>query len=219
MSSQSREVILGKIRKSLSEHSVAMPFPEAEKSTDFFVVPDLSLEESFAHEFTKLGGKFVYSASEHEMITQLQALADTMKWETIHTKDKFLLQLFSGHNVDLVKGIAETEEMDEMSIGLSMCECLVARTGSCILSSAQDYGRALPVYSPIHIAIAFTNQLVWDISDSIKFLEKKYPGDLPSMISLTTGPSRTADIEKTLVVGVHGPKEVYVFLVDSDWRK
>jgi L-lactate dehydrogenase complex protein LldG len=38
------------------------------------------------------------------------------------------------------------------------------------------------------------------------------------MISLTTGPSRTADIEKTLVVGVHGPKEVYVFLVDAQWR-
>ena len=39
------------------------------------------------------------------------------------------------------------------------------------------------------------------------------------MLSLTTGPSRTADIEKTLVVGVHGPKEVYVFLVDKNWKK
>ncbi len=47
-------------------------------------------------------------------------------------------------------------------------------------------------------------------------MQKKYQGNIPSMISLTTGPSRTADIEKTLVVGVHGPKEVYVFLVESD---
>ena len=83
---------------------------------------------------------------------------------------------------------------------------------------AQDYGRSLPVYAPIHIAIAFTNQVVWNISDSISFLDKKYGKDLPSMISLTTGPSRTADIEKTLVVGVHGPKEVYLFLVDSNWK-
>jgi L-lactate dehydrogenase complex protein LldG len=47
------------------------------------------------------------------------------------------------------------------------------------------------------------------------FLQKKYRDKLPSQISFATGPSRTADIEKTLVVGVHGPKEVYCFLLDN----
>jgi L-lactate dehydrogenase complex protein LldG len=50
-------------------------------------------------------------------------------------------------------------------------------------------------------------------------LKEKYNNEIPSMISLTTGPSRTADIEKTLVVGVHGPKEVFVFLIDKNWKK
>jgi L-lactate dehydrogenase complex protein LldG len=55
---------------------------------------------------------------------------------------------------------------------------------------------------------------VYDISDSLlKF--KDNPEGMPSMISFATGPSRTADIEKTLVVGVHGPKEVYCFLIDN----
>jgi len=44
---------------------------------------------------------------------------------------------------------------------------------------------------------------------------KKYNGNMPSMISIATGPSRTADIEKTLVLGAHGPKEVYVFFIDQ----
>ncbi|HNU15372.1 MAG TPA: LUD domain-containing protein, partial [Chitinophagaceae bacterium] len=44
---------------------------------------------------------------------------------------------------------------------------------------------------------------------------EKYGNNLPSLITFATGPSRTADIEKTLVVGVHGPKEVYLFLVES----
>ena len=49
----------------------------------------------------------------------------------------------------------------------------------------------------------------------LKNIKEKYSGQLPSMVSFATGPSRTADIEKTLVVGVHGPKEVYLFLVDK----
>jgi L-lactate dehydrogenase complex protein LldG len=215
MSSQAREIILGKIRKSLSENSVDMPFPEAEKATDFFAKEDLTPEEKFAKEFTLLGGKFVYCANEAELIEHLQALADTMKWKTIQSRDRFLLNLFSEKNIELVQNAGD---MHDIEIGLSLCECLVARTGSVILSSGQEHGRSLPVYAPIHIAIAFTNQVVWDISDSINLMQKKYAGTIPSMISLTTGPSRTADIEKTLVVGVHGPKEVYVFLVDSDWK-
>lgn len=216
MSSQAREIILGKISKSLSEHSLPIPFPEAEKVNDFFAKEELTAEEKFAKEFTLLGGKFVYCANEAELIEHLQALADTMKWKSIQAKDSFLLNLFSEKNIDLVQ---EAGDMHDIEIGLSLCECLVARTGSVILSSGQEHGRSLPVYAPIHIAIAFTSQVVWDISDSIYLMQKKYEGNIPSMISLTTGPSRTADIEKTLVVGVHGPKEVYVFLVESDWKE
>lgn len=215
MTSPARENILAKITKSLRKHQLPKPFPEVENKHDFFAKDDLSLEEKFVKEFTALGGKFVYCDNENEMMQQLQALADTMNWSTIHTKDHFLLQLFKDKEINLVQPVID---MQNMEVGLSGCECVVARTGSIILSSAQDYGRSLPVYAPIHIAIAFTNQVVWNISDSISFLDKKYGKDLPSMISLTTGPSRTADIEKTLVVGVHGPKEVYLFLVDSNWK-
>jgi L-lactate dehydrogenase complex protein LldG len=71
------------------------------------------------------------------------------------------------------------------------------------------------VYAPVHICVAKASQLVFDVKDALKILQKKYGDQLPSMISFATGPSRTADIEKTLVVGVHGPKEVYCFLLDS----
>jgi L-lactate dehydrogenase complex protein LldG len=71
------------------------------------------------------------------------------------------------------------------------------------------------VYAPVHICIAYTSQLVYDIKDGLRVLKDKYGSSLPSFISFASGPSRTADIEKTLVVGVHGPKEVYLFLVDN----
>ncbi len=216
MSGQSRETILNTIRKALSENAVPMPFPESEKVHDFFAKTDISLEEKFAEEFTKLGGKFVYCSDEADMIQQLEALADTMKWSSIHTRDQFLLNLFKENNIEFIQPAGD---MHDLEVGLSLCECLIARTGSAIMSSGQDYGRSLPVYSPIHITIAFTNQLVWDISNAVSLLKEKYNNQLPSMMSLTTGPSRTADIEKTLVVGVHGPKEVYIFFIDKNWKK
>ncbi|HMZ46290.1 MAG TPA: LUD domain-containing protein, partial [Chitinophagaceae bacterium] len=76
-------------------------------------------------------------------------------------------------------------------------------------------GRNTSVYAPAHICIAFTNQLVYDIGEGLTLLQEKYINQLPSLITLASGPSRTADIEKTLVTGIHGPKEVFVFLVES----
>jgi len=100
-------------------------------------------------------------------------------------------------------------------VSITSCESLVARTGSIVLSAASPSGRTTSVYAPIHICIATTSQLVYDVKDALQLIKDKYSGNLPSLISFATGPSRTADIEKTLVVGVHGPKEAYVFLVDQ----
>jgi L-lactate dehydrogenase complex protein LldG len=100
-------------------------------------------------------------------------------------------------------------------VSITGCESLVARTGSIVLSSAASSGRTTSVYAPIHICIAHTGQLVYDPADALALLQKKYGQQLPSQISFASGPSRTADIEKTLVTGVHGPKEVFCFLMEE----
>ena len=73
----------------------------------------------------------------------------------------------------------------------------------------------LSIFPHHHIVIARTRQLVLDLKDGFQLLKNKYGNQIPSMISTITGPSRTADIEKTLVLGAHGPKELFVFLVDD----
>jgi len=83
------------------------------------------------------------------------------------------------------------------------------------LSSQQEMGRTSSVYAPIHICIAFTNQIVFDLQDVFNSIKSTHTNQLPSLITFASGPSRTADIEKTLVTGVHGPKEVYCFLVEE----
>ena len=83
------------------------------------------------------------------------------------------------------------------------------------MTSRQLAGRRLSIFPPVHILVASLSQLLPDIQDGLDFIRKKYGNKLPSMISLITGASRTADIEKTLVLGAHGPKELVLFLIDD----
>jgi L-lactate dehydrogenase complex protein LldG len=84
-----------------------------------------------------------------------------------------------------------------------------------MISSGQMSGRRLNVYPEIHVVIAYSSQLVPDLKQALAGIRQRYAERIPSLISVITGPSRTADIEKTLVMGAHGPRELFVFLVED----
>jgi L-lactate dehydrogenase complex protein LldG len=103
----------------------------------------------------------------------------------------------------------------QAEVGITFCESLIARNGSVLVSNGNAAGRRLSIYPHNHVVVAYTSQLVLDLKDAFKELKTKYGDKLPTMISNITGPSRTADIEKTLVLGAHGPKELIVLLIDD----
>ena len=208
--SSSKENILKKIRQALS-HPVPLPFPKSEGNNSVFQQQSDDLEVLFAQEFTRLLGKFAFCINQADLSKQLQQLISEKKWENIYCREE---KLFHNLSQSASWKIDKTSLAD-CDASITSCEYLVARTGTIVLSSAQQSGRTVSVYAPVHICIAYTNQLVYDVKDALQLLKEKYKGNIPSSISFATGPSRTADIEKTLVVGVHGPKEVYVFLVDK----
>ncbi len=100
----------------------------------------------------------------------------------------------------------------EAELGVTGCECLVAQTGSVIVSARAAGGRALSVLPPVHLVWARREQVVPDLAAALTLLRRRYDGHWPSQVSLVTGPSRTSDIEKTLVLGAHGPRRLVVFL-------
>lgn len=206
----SRENILNKIQKALQKPT---PVPFSTTKEQFVFQPQSQeLEIEFAEKFTKLGGKFSFCQNFDELAKQLNSLISNQQWTKVICNEKALQQRLSQHQF---KHINNEIALADCDVSLTTCDALVARTGSFLLSSNTESGRTFSVYAPIHICIAFTSQLVYDISNALEQMKNKYGNNLPSSISLATGPSRTADIEKTLVVGVHGPKEVYCFLVDE----
>jgi L-lactate dehydrogenase complex protein LldG len=203
--SPAKEAILKKIRQALS-NPVPLPFPDSEGVQSIFPPQQEDDAIVFAEEFTKLQGKFAFCVDEKDLQEQFMQLVQQQGWKNIYCRDEKLLKLFA---------LQPGEDLAGCDVSVTGCEYLVARTGSIVLSSAQQSGRTTSVYAPIHICIAYNHQLLFDIKDALHFMKEKYPGNFPSFVTFATGPSRTADIEKTLVTGVHGPKEVYCFLVEN----
>ncbi len=207
--SSSKEKILKKIREALS-NPVPLPFPKSEGVDSIFKTQKDDLEILFAEEFTKLLGKFAFCVNETDMKLQLMKLAAEKKWQNLYCVETELLKKFKG------KGVFDNKvSLADCDASVTTCEFLIARTGAIVITSAQQSGRTVSAYAPVHICIAYVDQLVYETRDALKLLKAKYGENLPSFITFAAGPSRTADIEKTLVVGVHGPKEVYLFLIDK----
>ncbi len=210
MANTAKENILKKIKQALSK-PMPVPFPQSEANDSVFQSSQQELEVEFAENFSKLLGRFSFCANHNELVEQLNALIASRKWENIYCVEDALKKNLSDHQFN----ISYSNNLHDCNASITSCEILVARTGSIMMSAAQQSGRTTSVYAPVHICIAYSNQLVYDIKDALQLMKEKYAGAFPSLITLATGPSRTADIEKTLVVGVHGPKEVFCFLVES----
>jgi len=100
--------------------------------------------------------------------------------------------------------------LESCHAGITECDALVAQTGSVLVTSRSAGGRALSVLPPHHVVLARREQLLPDLLAAFELLKRKYSDNYPSFISFITGPSRTGDIERVLVLGAHGPKKLSI---------
>ena len=107
----------------------------------------------------------------------------------------------------------------ESGIGITGADYAVAETGSVIVLPRRGLSRLVSVAPPVHIAIVRREDIIGTLDDLLILRRLEYHtngGDMGSYLNFITGPSRTADIEQTIVVGVHGPREVHLVLLDEE---
>jgi L-lactate dehydrogenase complex protein LldG len=149
------------------------------------------------------------------LIRSLCSLRDTEGWKKIATHSGELTDK-AVRALDLP--VCRTDqpynvnELESCEVGITECDALIAQTGSVLITTRSAGGRALSVLPPHHVVLARRDQLIADLPDAFALLKNKYAGDYPSFISFITGPSRTGDIERILVLGAHGPKKLSIFL-------
>lgn len=120
-----------------------------------------------------------------------------------HPPGKFLTPI-------AVESVPRTSDrLSNLTITVSRGAWGIAETGTVVEESGPAAGRVLAAFAPVHVALLSAQRIV---ANSAELFQNLKPGESGSSLTLVTGPSRTADIEQTLIVGVHGPKRFYVIL-------
>ena len=202
-SEQAKAEILNKLRTAAKYKTNTMPHPKNWDEAVFPVPEDLF--ETFKQELETINGELIVIENDKQFADVLTKLIESKQWPNIYCIDPDF------NSNDDLKGLLTNnpDDYEGMQAGLTGCEYLVARTGSVVVSSNGGTERSMYAFPPVHIVYAKSSQLVPFIHDAIASIKVKYK---PRHISVITGPSRTADIEKTLVMGAHGPKELIVIL-------
>lgn len=209
--STSKEKVLKHVREAIITRP-EQPYPKIDIEKSVFAEMEETPDINFAQEITKAGGHFIYCESEEEIINDLKILMNERQWDQIFALEPSIVSLLTKGQLNCTY---DHLQLTDAKVAMTGCEYLISRLGSVMVSTAQMAGRQIFVHPEVHIILARSSQLVPDLKDAIFKLRKKYEPKMPSMVSLITGPSRTADIEKTLVIGAHGPKELLVFLLED----
>ncbi len=221
-----RENILGRIRKAIrvpapvpGTHGPSRPVSERESAAD---IPEWlpRVGDTFGERLalfranaSDLKADFVLLDSPEQLPVKLREIAAAEGWKKVATHSNALTDgACAALGLPVLRTDAgfEPQDMESCDAGISACDALIAQTGSVLVTSQSAGGRALSVLPPHHVVLARREQLLADLPAAFALLQAKYAPAYPSLISFITGPSRTGDIERILVLGAHGPKKLTI---------
>jgi L-lactate dehydrogenase complex protein LldG len=208
----SRANILARVRSALQtpiDEPIVKPLLA---HNPFLPLPDEPLEVCFAERLQQNGGTFFFCESLEDFLAMLKKWLAYRKIEVLFAEEAYLQALLQVASIDYEMNDVLWEQAQ---VGMVLAEMLVAETGSIIISSKRASGRKWVTFPPIQIVVAFTSQILPTLAEALQAYHTKYADNFPSMLSVITAPSQTADIERTVVMGAHGAKELVVFLIEE----
>jgi L-lactate dehydrogenase complex protein LldG len=177
-----------------------------------------SLIEIFGKNLESVGGHCIVASGEGEVIEALNGIIATLqdsplRGRTVALSDAPSLQrLMAGiaAKLDQVSVAPSAARVFDYDVGITTAQAAIAETGTLMLDSQAERHRLVSLVPPVHIAIVDAGSICLTLGEALA-LASSQPSLSPT-ITFITGPSRTADIELTLAIGVHGPQELYVVI-------
>ncbi len=209
-----KEQILAKVRNAIIEKPEAV-FKDIDQHSDTWV--PISEEDgtaiTFVQHFKDQGGIFIYLESEQELADCLRQLVPENEWEPLWCTSPDIQELLKKYGIPYTTGTQRNPKQKLVSI--TGCECLVAQTGSVVVSEAMTRSRTAYTLPDVHLIVARSEQIVPGLKEAFVQLQERYDETHPSQLAIITGISRTTDIEQMPIYGVNGAKQIAVFLVDE----
>lgn len=170
--------------------------------------------EQFLLEIKKLSGvgQRLTSADLESSLKTLvtgQNISKATIWNTPHLQELQVTNYLSSLGVDLISPNAEKYELAQCDLGITEADFLLPETGTIVLSSSTEKPRAVSLLPRVHLAIVRSDMLRADMHQVFAEAKDK------NYLVFITGASRTADIELTTTLGVHGPKNLYVWMMNE----
>lgn len=196
-----RENILRELRQSaITTKKESLPIRNIKR-------PEADLIDIFSVEFSLAAGQLYKVANDKEASKLIAQLCEKNQWRSLFCPEKEIKNLLPANLFD---SIVSSNQADKAAAAFTSCQALIAEFGA-ILVQAQGQSRKATILAPNHLVIAYSYQIVYSIAEA---LATTPPASIQSsMQSIITGPSRTADIEKTLVMGAHGSKSLHLILI------
>jgi L-lactate dehydrogenase complex protein LldG len=192
-----REEIMRSIRSHLTA-SIAYDGREPRINTDPPKSPSptgvLSVVEEFKRNLEAVDGRCLIVHNDAEIAEALKPIVD-------------------GKRVATSDAPPPTRDLFNFNVGITKAQAGIAETGTLVLDSAVEQNRLISLVPPVHIAILDASRIYATLGETLAMLQSG--NEVSPAITFITGPSRTADIELTLTVGVHGPQELYVIITNN----
>jgi L-lactate utilization protein LutC len=184
----------------------------------------VALAAQFETELAAVGGLVHHASNAAAVCDSVVRIAAThharsaLGWDVALIEELGLVKRLEEADIQFFtfgQGIRTAEGAD---IGITTVDYALADTGTLVVRSGDGRARSASLLPPVHIALLKPHRIIGGLDDLFPLLAwdgEQSGGGLDSAVALITGPSRTADIELTLVVGVHGPQELHVILIDE----
>jgi L-lactate dehydrogenase complex protein LldG len=206
-----KEKVLKAIRHAQVEADYPKKAMDIDTKSSIYPVMDEFPEVYFAKQLEKAGGQFIYCKDMFEAMMNLKRIIATHQYDPVYTNEPDIEHFLIESGINFLN---YEQGLRTASAAITLCECLVARFGTIVMSSRQSSGRTAHTLSEGHIVIVFKDQVISELSSTFQFLQNKYEKNMPSMITFITGPSRTDAIQGEFVYGVTGAANLFVLYID-----
>jgi L-lactate dehydrogenase complex protein LldG len=192
--------------KSFVENSPVVSITSAEKN----------LAESFRENLVSIGGSCTIVKDENEAALEIKRIIEKLEAKKIAVSNDDLVgktkNLFAVE-IEVLQN-ASKQELFDCDLGITGAQFGIAETGTLVLESEKEFSRLTSLVPPVHICLLEAKNIRRTLGETLEILNANGREHLSRTITFITGPSRTSDIELTLAIGVHGPGELHVIIVE-----